>query len=101
MEIIVAIVGVGNKEIPYDESDTQQLYLFIKAMWNIIKQNRSEEEFLKLAAIVENSNDAIIGINLDGVINSWNIGAERIYGYTKTEIPILLTNSSFSLPLKS
>ena len=85
-EKIVAIVGVGNKEIDFDESDVQQLYLYAKAMWNIIKQNRSEEEFIKLAAIVENSNDAIIGINLEGIINSWNIGAERTYGYPKHEI---------------
>jgi len=92
---IVAIVGVGNKEIPYDESDVQQLYLYAKAMWNIIRQNRSEEELIKLAAIVENSNDAIIGINLDGIINSWNIGAERIYGYPKHEI----MNQSISLLL--
>lgn len=39
-----------------------------------------------LAAIVESSDDAIIGITLDGRIASWNSGAHRIYGYTAVEV---------------
>jgi PAS domain S-box-containing protein len=40
----------------------------------------------RLAAIVESSADAIIGMTVDGVVTSWNAGAERMYGYTSEEM---------------
>ncbi len=51
-----------------------------------IVRKRAEEAHTRLAAIVESSDDAIIGKSLDGTILTWNIGAERMYGYSATEV---------------
>ena len=52
---------------------------------DISQRKQADEALLRLAAIVDSSEDAIIGKTMDTTIVSWNRGAEQIYGYTAAE----------------
>jgi PAS domain S-box-containing protein len=53
---------------------------------DITERKRAEKTASRLAAIIESSDDAIIGEDLDGNIQSWNAGAEKIFGYSAAEM---------------
>jgi two-component system, cell cycle sensor histidine kinase and response regulator CckA len=60
---------------------------------DISERKRAEDARERLAAVVESSDDAIIGKNLDGTIIAWSSGAETLFGYTASEAvgkPILM-----------
>jgi PAS domain S-box-containing protein len=52
----------------------------------VIQRKQLEIDSRRLAAIVESSDDAIVSKNLNGIVTSWNQGAERIFGYTAEEM---------------
>jgi PAS domain S-box-containing protein len=58
---------------------------FSVSLQDVTDRRRAEEDQQRLAAVVETSDDAIIGKDLNGIITSWNQGAERIYGYRADE----------------
>jgi PAS domain S-box-containing protein len=60
--------------------------LVIAAVRDVSAGKQDYQNLERLAAIIENSDDAIIGKTLDGIITSWNPAAARMYGYSAEEI---------------
>jgi PAS domain S-box-containing protein len=57
----------------------------VLAMVEDITDKKAEEARFRHAAVIESSDDAIASATLDGIIVSWNTGAQKIYGYTEAE----------------
>ncbi len=73
------------KKVPItDIQGTPQYLLGISE--DITDRKRLEEARTRLAAIVESSDDAIISKSIDGIVTSWNRGAERLLGYSAEEM---------------
>ena len=72
-------------EIRLSPLDTEQGTMVSSAIRDVSDRRRTEEDLRRLASIIRCSDDAIIGKTLEGIITSWNAGAERVYGYPASE----------------
>jgi PAS domain S-box-containing protein len=59
--------------------------LVIAMVQDITEEHRAQEARFRHAAIVESSDDAIVGLDTNGTITDWNKGAERLFGYSASE----------------
>lgn len=86
------LVSRDGTEHPIDDSAapirdrTGRLIGVVLVFRDVAERRAAEISALRLAAIIEGSDDAIVSKDLNGIIRSWNPGAERIFGYTADEI---------------
>jgi two-component system, chemotaxis family, CheB/CheR fusion protein len=68
------------------EPDLRLLDLLARQAADLIERNQAELTGQRLAAIIDSSDDAIVSKDLSGIVTTWNHGAERLFGYTASEI---------------
>lgn len=94
---VVAVVGVGNKENPYEEQDIRQLTLYINSMWQTLKRKRVEAQLSeaeeRYRTLFDKSPDGIVLVDPDtGGHLAFNEAAHRQLGYEKDEFANLQIN---------
>lgn len=89
-EKIVAILGVGNKAVPYDETDVQAVQLLADLAWDITVARRAEEALriseYNYRSVTDQASDGIFTANSEGRYIDVNAAGCQMLGYTREEL---------------
>lgn len=84
-EKLVGQIALANPGGDYSDRDLQAITRLSNLYALAIEQKKVEDINARMAAIVESTDDAILGKTLEGIITNWNPGAEKLYGYIEEE----------------
>ena len=76
---------VRTDKIPYRGEGGEIIGVLVLTV-DVTERKRAEETLGRLAAIVESSDDAILSKDFHGIVQTWNAGAERLFGYRAAEV---------------
>jgi len=89
-DLVVAVLGVGNKKNDYTVRDVETVQCLANLAWDIVNDKRAEEALResenRFRSIMDLApNIAVQGYTLEGITTYWNSASEKIYGYTSEE----------------
>lgn len=81
--------GLRKNVLPYPEplyDHTGEMIGAVNTLVDITDRKTSEKNQARFEAIIQSSEDAIIAKTLDGIVTSWNVSAEKMFGYSESEM---------------
>jgi len=85
-DLIVAVLGVGNKQTPYTQTDTEMVSQLAQMAWDLVRSIQSEETLRKLNQAIEQSPASVVITDVDGKIEYVNPKFTQVTGYSVEEV---------------
>jgi PAS domain S-box-containing protein len=85
-EVVAVLIFFSTEFREEDPQLVEVVSAVARQLGTLVLQKRAQDEVTRLASIVESSIDAVLGLDLNMNVISWNAGAERLYGYTASEM---------------